>query len=135
MTFQDAIRKGFENYVTISGRAQRSEFWWWVLFIFAGNIVFGLLDGMLFGNDPGSLRGFGGLFGLATLLPTICVGGRRLHDRDMSAWWLLLWLIPVVGWAIIFFICALEGTQGPNRFGPDPLGTEPAPPPAPDIAP
>ncbi|MDJ1006537.1 MAG: DUF805 domain-containing protein [Paracoccaceae bacterium] len=122
MTFQDAIRICFSKYIEISGRAQRAEFWWWVLFILAGNLLFSFVDGALFGTGDGSIRGLGGLFGLATLLPSICVAGRRLHDRDMSAWWLLLWLIPLVGWLIILIICALEGTKGANRFGPDPLG-------------
>lgn len=119
MTFQEAIRTCFEKYIEISGRARRSEFWWWALFVLAGNLLFNLLDGALFG--PGGTQILGAVFGLATLLPSVCVAGRRLHDRDMSAWWLLLWLIPLVGWLIILILCALEGTKGDNRFGPDPL--------------
>ena len=119
MGFIEAIRICFEKYVTISGRARRSEYWWWVLFTFLGNAVFGLLDEITFG---GGASIFGALFALVTLLPTICVAGRRLHDRDMSAWWLLLVLIPVIGSLILLVIFLFRGTEGPNRFGPDPLG-------------
>jgi len=54
---------------------------------------------------------------------TLCVHIKRCHDRDQSGWWVLLLLIPVIGfiWAIIN-LGILEGTRGPNRFGPDPLG-------------
>ncbi len=119
MGFQDAIRGGFEKYLTISGRAARSEYWWWVLFIFLASVVLGLLDRALFGPEVELL---GAIFGLATLLPSICVAGRRLHDRDMSAWWLLLWFIPVIGWLVLLYFYVTPGTPGPNRFGPDPLG-------------
>lgn len=122
MTFQEAIRTGFRKYIVISGRARRSEYWWWALFVFLGNLVLGLLDGTIFGFAEGSASVFGPLFGLATFLPSICMAGRRLHDRDMTAWWLLLALIPVIGALVLLVIFMLPGTPGPNRFGPDPLG-------------
>jgi len=120
VTFAEAVRTGFRKYAVISGRATRPEFWWWALFIVLGNFAFAALDGAIFG--PGDTRVFGAVFGLATLLPTLAVGGRRLHDRDMTAWWLLLWLVPVAGGLIVLVLCALKGTRGPNRFGPDPHG-------------
>jgi uncharacterized membrane protein YhaH (DUF805 family) len=119
MGFQDAVRTCFQKYVTISGRARRAEYWWWILFIFLSNAVLGVADRALFGPD---VQALGGIFGLATLLPSICVAGRRLHDRDMSAWWLLLWFIPVIGWLVLLWFYVTPGTPGPNRFGPDPLG-------------
>jgi uncharacterized membrane protein YhaH (DUF805 family) len=119
MGFQDAIRTVFGKYATISGRAARSEYWWWVLFIFLSSAVLGMVDRALFGRE---VQVLGAIFSLATLLPSICVAGRRLHDRDMSAWWLLLWLIPVIGWLVLLYFYATPGTPGPNRFGPDPLG-------------
>jgi uncharacterized membrane protein YhaH (DUF805 family) len=122
MGFQDAVRTCFEKYITISGRARRAEYWWWFLFLILGGIVAGILDGLIFGFSEGSTQLLAALFSLGTLLPTICVAGRRLHDRDMSAWWLLLGLIPVLGAIILFFFYVTRGTPGPNRFGPDPLG-------------
>lgn len=120
MGFQDAVRSVFGKYVTISGRAPRSEYWWWFLFVVLGQIVFGIFDSILFGRgpNPGILTS---LFGLAILLPSICVAGRRLHDRDMSAWWLLLGLVPLIGFLVLLYFYATKGTDGPNRFGPDPL--------------
>jgi uncharacterized membrane protein YhaH (DUF805 family) len=122
MGFQEAVRTCFEKYITISGRAPRSEYWWWIVFLIVANIVLGFLDGLVFGWSEDSAAILGPLFGLAVFLPSICVAGRRLHDRDMSAWWLLLMLIPVIGSLILLVIYALPGTPGPNRFGPDPLG-------------
>lgn len=118
MEFQEAVRSVFQKYATISGRAPRSEYWWWFLFVFLSNAVLGAVDGVLFGRGTQFLAG---LFSLAVFLPSICVAGRRLHDRDMSAWWLLLWLIPFVGWLVLLYFYVQPGTPGPNRFGPDPL--------------
>ncbi len=123
MGFQDAVRSVFSNYVTISGRAPRSEYWWWFLFILLANFALSLVDSALFGASEGAGVGLlSGLFSLATFLPSICVAGRRLHDRDMSAWWLLLVFIPLLGFLVLLFFYVQKGTDGPNRFGPDPLG-------------
>jgi uncharacterized membrane protein YhaH (DUF805 family) len=122
MGFQDAVRTCFEKYITISGRARRAEYWWWVLFLILGGLAASILDGLIFGFSEGSTQLVAGLFSLGTFLPTICVAGRRLHDRDMSAWWLLLGLIPLLGAIVLFFFYVTRGTPGPNRFGPDPLG-------------
>ena len=61
-----------------------------------------------------------GLAYLAILVPSIAVQVRRFHDRDMSGWFVLLNFIPYVGGLIVFVFMLLEGTRGPNRFGPDP---------------
>jgi uncharacterized membrane protein YhaH (DUF805 family) len=122
MGFQDAVRTCFEKYITISGRARRAEYWWWVLFLILGGLAASIVDGLIFGFSEGSTQFVAALFSLGTFLPTICVAGRRLHDRDMSAWWLLLGLIPLLGALILFFFYVTRGTPGPNRFGPDPLG-------------
>lgn len=118
MGFQEAVRSVLGNYVTISGRAPRSEYWWWFLFVLLCGVGLGLLDRALFGPDAEVLTA---IFSLAVLLPSICVAGRRLHDRDMSAAWLLLWLVPLIGWLVLLYFYVMPGTTGPNRFGPDPL--------------
>jgi uncharacterized membrane protein YhaH (DUF805 family) len=131
MTFGQAVKTCFSKYVTFSGRAARSEFWWWALFVFVTNMVLSWIDIALFGTTevaPGSFSGstdtpiLSGIFGLAVLLPGLAVAVRRLHDRDKSGWWILIWLIPIVGWIILIVWYATEGTRGANRFGPDPLG-------------
>ncbi len=63
------------------------------------------------------------LFGLATFLPSIAIGVRRLHDLDRSGWWLLLVFIPLIGAIVLLIWYCAKGTAGPNRFGPDPLAT------------
>ena len=61
------------------------------------------------------------LFGLATLLPGLAVAVRRLHDIDRTGWWILLALIPLVGAIVLIIWYCTKGTDGPNRFGPNPL--------------
>ena len=125
MGFQDAVKTCFSKYVTFSGRAPRSEFWWFILFILLTNTVLSVVDGMIFGTTPNgqSAMVLGAIFSLAVLLPSIAVGVRRLHDLDRTGWWYLLVLVPLLGGLIlIVFFYIHKGTDGPNRFGPDPLG-------------
>ncbi len=121
MSFVDAIRSGFQNYVTFSGRAPRSEYWFWTLFVillsFAASILDATLLGMAGNNGP-----IQGLTSLAVLLPSIAMAVRRLHDRDLSGWWYLLILLPLIGWLVLLFFFVQRGTDGANRFGADPLG-------------
>lgn len=105
MTFGESIRTCFSKYATFSGRADRPEFWWWILFVFVGSLVTSLLGGFI------SL-----LFSLATLLPSIAVTARRLHDIDRSGWWQLVGLIPLLG-LIILIIWGVQESKEPNRFG------------------
>jgi uncharacterized membrane protein YhaH (DUF805 family) len=118
MNFAEAIQSGFRNYVGFSGRAARSEFWFWVLFAVLVSIATQVLDGIVFGQQFGLLSG---IAALAMFLPGLAVSVRRLHDRDKSGWFILLYFIPVVGAIILLIWYCLPGTVGPNRFGPDPL--------------
>jgi uncharacterized membrane protein YhaH (DUF805 family) len=131
MGFADAIKNNFSKYVTFSGRAPRSEFWWWILFTFIANLVLGAIDIALFGHtvvEAGSISAYtnfsplAGIFSLVVLLPSISVAVRRLHDTDHSGWWWWLALIPLVGIIVLIVWWATRGTLGPNRFGEDPLG-------------
>jgi uncharacterized membrane protein YhaH (DUF805 family) len=117
MGFGQAISAGFSNYVNFSGRACRSEYWYWVLFIILADIVAGIIDYLL------GMQIVSSLFGLVTLLPGIAVSIRRLHDLNRTGWWILLALIPLIGWIILLIWYISKGTDGPNRFGPDPLAT------------
>lgn len=125
MSFQDAVRTCFAKYATFSGRAPRSEFWWFVLFTVLVNFALGVVDRAIFGIAPDGqpVSILGALFSLAVLLPTIAVGVRRLHDLDRTGWWYLLILIPVLGALVLLFFFVQRGTVGANRFGPDPLET------------
>ena len=136
MNFQTAVRTCLSKYATFSGRAIRSEYWYFVLFNFLGQILLGIIDGILF--DTGSMMhgtGFlsfqseggplSGLFSLAILLPSIAVGVRRLHDIGKSGWWLLLILLPLIGFLVLLYFFVQPSEPGANRYGPGPGGPLP----------
>jgi uncharacterized membrane protein YhaH (DUF805 family) len=118
MGIDDAVKLGFANYVNFSDRASRSEYWYWYLFAIIGELASGVIDSWIIG-----LRVIFTIFSLATLLPGLSVAVRRLHDLDRSGWWVLLDLIPVVGWIILIIWFCTKGTDGPNRFGADRLAS------------
>lgn len=115
MDFATAIRTCFGKYADFSGRAPRSEFWYFVLLILLGNIITGLFDRSI------GMAILGWLFTIAIILPNIAVSVRRLHDLGRSGWWYLLVFVPVIGWLILLFWFIQPGTSGPNAHGPDPL--------------
>ncbi|MBL1073325.1 DUF805 domain-containing protein [Nocardia sp. 2] len=125
MNFADAVRSVLTQYTNFNGRARRSEYWWFFLFSVLVGIAASILDA-LFGLRWGDDGNRGGLFEaiawLALLLPTLAVGARRLHDIDRTAWWLLLHLVPCVGSLVLFIFALMDGTPGPNQYGPDPKG-------------
>lgn len=136
----------FRRYADFNGRSRRMEFWSFGLF----NMIVYLVLGGVFVATTGTLSSlgniengggigaitsvmFGGvglllvIYWLATIVPSLAVTVRRLHDRDMSGWWYLgfmvLSMIPLVGFVagIAFLVITfLPGTPGTNRFGPDP---------------
>lgn len=136
MGFKEAVESVLKrNYANFQGRASRSEYWYYTLFVV---IVALVLTGLLMATmnfQTGEISGIGyvviailAVFYLAILIPSIAVAVRRFHDRDMSGWWYLgfiaLSMIPFVGFvagiAQLVIFC-LKGTDGDNRFGPDPL--------------
>jgi uncharacterized membrane protein YhaH (DUF805 family) len=121
MGFTDAIKTGFQKYIGFSGRAARSEYWYWALFILLLQIVAWLIDMTLFGFNTTGVNPIGSIASLATFLPGLAVSIRRLHDIDRVGWWVLLALIPLIGWIVLIYWACLRGTVGANRFGPDPL--------------
>jgi uncharacterized membrane protein YhaH (DUF805 family) len=118
MGFGDAIRTCLSKYLTIQGRARRSEYWWFYLFV----IVVATLPtqlGMAMESVP--VLVVGGLMSLALIIPSITAGIRRLHDKDKSGWWFFIGLVPLVGIILLLYWFVTAGTAGPNRFGEDPL--------------
>ena len=105
MTFGESIKTCFSKYAAFEGRATRSEFWRWILFVVLASAVTGLLGNMI-----------SGLFSLVVLLPGIAVTARRLHDIDRSGWWQLIGVIPLIGWIVMIVSCCQEAKE-PNRFG------------------
>lgn len=120
----DWYLKVLRNYIGFGGRARRKEYWMFHLvnFILVG--VLGMLDSLLglhIGKDKGALTT---IYTILIFLPLWAVQFRRLHDTDRSAWWLLLLLIPFVGWLVILAFNCQDGTPATNRFGPAPKAPE-----------
>lgn len=128
-----AIVENFRRVVTtqyfdFNGRTDRQVFWYYVLAYVVIYIVLHILES-IFGFGGVSPYGYfyyynprplTGLLTLALLLPSLGIGARRLHDIDRSAWWLLIGLIPIVGWLVLIYWYAQPGTSGANQFGADP---------------
>jgi uncharacterized membrane protein YhaH (DUF805 family) len=120
MSFKEAITYCFQNYVGFNGRAARSEYWYWVLFVVLLTIVAWLIDMTVFGFNTTGVNPISAIVALATLLPGLAVSVRRLHDIDRTGWWVLL-ALTVVGAIVLIVWACMRGTVGANRFGPDPL--------------
>ena len=112
-----------KKYATFSGRAQRAEYWYFVLFYIL--ILFGLtlIDSITGSYSAESGMGLlEGIFTLLLLIPSIAVGARRLHDTGRSGWWLLIALIPLVGAIVLLVFTVQDSTPGENQYGPNPKG-------------
>ena len=111
----------FKKYAVFEGRAQRSEYWYFVLFYTLIAIALAIVDSVTGSFNPSAGLGLlGGIFTLAMLIPSIAVSFRRLHDTDRSAWWLLIGLVPFIGVIVLIIFFALDSQPGTNRFGPNP---------------
>ncbi|MDH3910563.1 MAG: DUF805 domain-containing protein [Rhodospirillales bacterium] len=126
-----AERKVSLGYVWFSfeGRISRSTYWlWYFLPVLVISIAFSFVDaitGTFFYIAPEVPLGIiNTAVSIILLWPMIAAGAKRLHDRDQSGWFQLIYLVPIVNliWWFIFLGC-LKGTDGANRFGPDPLAT------------
>ncbi len=122
MNFTQAIKSGLSKYVDFSGRAARSEYWFFTLFTILVSLATSLVDNVVLSGMPI----LNGIATLALLLPGIAVSVRRLHDTDRSGWWMLLIFIPLVGAIVLIVWFATRGTIGQNRFGADPLPAQPS---------
>lgn len=116
MDFQTSIRTVLSKYATFTGRATRSEFWWFALFVILVNIATSIIDNLIIGAPV-----LNTISALGLLLPQLAAGVRRLHDIDRSGWWLLIVLIPLIGWIVLIFFNVQPSQQGANRFGPQPV--------------
>ena len=105
----ECVKICFRKYADFSGRAGRPEFWWFFLFQ------------VIVLTATSWIPVLSSIITLLLLLPSLAVGARRLHDLDRTGWWLLLALIPFIGWIPLLVMAALPGTGGANRYGPVPL--------------
>ncbi|KQZ95014.1 hypothetical protein ASD74_13545 [Rhizobium sp. Root564] len=131
MGFGEAIRTVLtKKYATFSGRASRSEYWWFQLFFHSLLACYFLVSTVMAATTWNTSIGLGILV-IAFFLPQIALAVRRLHDRNLSGWWylgfIIAWFVPYLNLlAIITLIVlfAFPGTKGLNRFGPDPLNPQ-----------
>lgn len=115
--------KVLRQYADFGGRARRTEFWMFTLFNTIFSIVLLVIDsaaGLTFGEPPSQFGVLRTIYSLAVLVPTIAVAVRRLHDTDHSGWWVLIGLIPIVGWIILLVWYCTDGRPEPNQWGPNP---------------
>jgi len=140
----------FKKYADFTGRSRRKEYWMYVLLLIVVGIVIGVVERALgLAALVGPYGPITALFMLATLVPSLAVGVRRLHDTNRSGWWLLigygpfllslvatflgslslamiLSLVGLVGFIVLLVFMVLEGNRGPNQYGADPKGAEAA---------
>ncbi len=124
-TFGDAIRRFFRKYSDFSGRASRSEFWWWFLFAVLVAAVYAILQSTLgtVGNGGKGLGPIGWLlvivytvWVLAILVPSLALSWRRLHDANLAGPFWFLGFIPVVGGIILLVLYLLPPKAEGARF-------------------
>lgn len=125
--FKVAVQRFFKKYAMFSGRASRSEYWWWTL---VAILVGSLLNAMTYTGGgiypsggqltagPAVITGYIllAIWGLATIIPSIALTIRRLHDVNLSGWFLLLALIPILGALAIFVMTILPSNPAGQRF-------------------
>lgn len=113
-----------KKYAVFKGRAQRKEYWFFVLFYLIFGFVLTFVDGFLgtaYSVDGNAVVGLLSTpYGLAMLVPAIAVTVRRLHDIGRSGWWILFGLIPLIGTIVLLVFLVLDSQDGENRFGPNP---------------
>lgn len=104
-------------WLTFDGRISRSEFWLkGFLPLFVLNLLISAVDSIITGGLIATL------LSIALIYPGVAVGIKRFHDRDKTGWWVLVALIPIIGWIWYLVECGvLKGTEGDNKYGPDPV--------------
>lgn len=117
MSFMSAMKSGFKNSFSLSGRASRSEYWFWVL----GGMIFQMT--MIIGSIVLAIMEIPVLPGLMILAPILLVPGsitlvvRRLHDVGMSGWFWFVALVPLIGAIYLIYLFVQEGDAGENAYG------------------
>jgi uncharacterized membrane protein YhaH (DUF805 family) len=107
------------KYADFSGRARRMEYWMFTLVILIVIVCLAVITGLLsMGHGVHSVLVL--VYSLAVFIPSLAVGVRRLHDTGRSGWYLLITIIPLIGWLILLYFQLQEGERHANEYGPDP---------------
>ena len=107
MNFQTSIQTCFKKYAQFTGRASRSEFWFFALFGLIGGLITAVIDTMLLGYPFEDYGPINIIFQIAIFIPCLAVGARRLHDINRSGWWQLIALtiigiiLLIIWWATV----------------------------------
>ena len=110
-----------KKYVQFSGRARRSEYWYFTLVSFIISLVFALIDHLIGLKSEGKpISILGSLYGLAVFLPSLGVSIRRLHDTGRSGWWLLISFVPLIGGIVLLVFDIEDSHLGVNQYGENP---------------
>lgn len=119
MTFGQSISRCFSKYCTFTGRASRSEYWWWILFTAIIGLLFGIPSGLqsIHESSPSGLPVISYIVSAVLFLPSLGVLFRRLHDTGKSGWWWLIGFIPVVGTIILIVFCCQPSQTFSNQYG------------------
>ena len=123
MGFKNSTKNYFIKWNDFSSRISRSEYWWGYLGIILISIVVGLIVGFtlaLMGMSEDKINLAIVPFQLFTLIASLALGARRLHDLDKSRWWQLLSLTIIGAIPVLYWYCK-KGNEEDNRFGSDPL--------------
>jgi uncharacterized membrane protein YhaH (DUF805 family) len=115
-----ATKNGFSNYFNFNGRASRSEFWYWIIFVFTLIVISKSIDTVLTNSEIGY---FNIITTLIIFIPSLSVTWRRLHDINRSGAWYFI-LFTIIGSVLLLVWTCIKGTSGTNRFGPDPLAND-----------
>lgn len=110
--------KALKQYADFSGRAQRSEYWFFVLFYFLFAVVVQIVDLVIFGNAPIQVLSL--VLSLGLLVPSIAVTARRLHDIGKSGWWQLIIIVPIIGVFVLLYFLILDSHINENQYGSNP---------------
>lgn len=117
-----------QKYAVFGGRARRSEFWYFTLITTVISYILARMD--IVAHYPrwedGNMGILEGTYSLLTLIPTIAVSVRRLHDIGRSGWWLLCYFIPIVGWIVLLVFHCQDSEVGHNSYGSNPKNLRPS---------
>ncbi|MDX5392303.1 MAG: DUF805 domain-containing protein [Caulobacteraceae bacterium] len=127
----EAVKHGLANYMNFEGRTGRSTFWWWILAVFLAAIVAGILDA---GLSAGDLEPFSLLLTLGLFLPNLAMSVRRLHDTGRTGWWVLIGLIPIIGFLVLIFFYVQPSNPAGEKYDPPQPAEMPPEPPSPPAA-
>jgi uncharacterized membrane protein YhaH (DUF805 family) len=114
MEMIEAYKRAMHRYADFNGRATRSEFWLYVLAVMLMFIAVGALESILFFALTGGVLSM--LVQIVHFVPSLSTAARRLHDSGKSAWWLLLILLPAVGFIVLIIFYCTPSDPAPNKY-------------------